>query len=271
MKFCPECGYKTDGLDYCPECGCAIKNYGKEEKKEKDKVNDEIKKEIIELYDALDKIDFNDRTFVSLKEIKSFKINPGELNSFYYSSTGGMSGGQNYRTIDFKKKTFETRDKSMHSAPEIVKVYSADDETLNKIKDLIKEMNLPVWSKIPVNTMFVAYDAPNVSTNLVYEHKSFRIDSLIFEDDEELELSKKLRSLVYSLEKEENLISEKTVDGTMFDGPGMTNNNPGFMGMGMSIFPYQNNSAKPNVFCPECGTPKAAGDKNCSCCGYTFK
>ena len=263
MKFCNECGYVCNGAEVCPACGYNPKT--DEREKTDEEYNNYVDKEKYkELFDEIQKIDFKERTFVTLDELKSHKLDCGELLSLSFNSYGSMTGGKNTSNVDFKKKEFETHDQNNHSVPEEVKIYKCDDETLDKIKALIEEINLPVWSFVPINNMFRAYDAPSNSIVVTYSIKSFSIDTLIFMDDEEFEKYNELKDLVYSFKKDENIIDEYVINKDMIvDGP-VNGFNPGMMVMPGS-------EIDSSMFCPMCGAKKIENNKFCHECGSKYE
>ena len=164
-----------------------------------------------------------------LDNLKSRKINTGELLGVSYTSSGGMEGMYHCTSVSFENKTIEQIDRKWHHGEKIKKVYSIDDSTLEEIKRIVLENNMAVWSELPADFRLRAMDAPTSSMGIRFSELSTSISTIVSMDDEEREIFGNLRDLVYSSIKEENLISEEEVKDEA------SSNMMGFIGMGRNI------------------------------------
>ena len=189
----------------------------------------------------------------SLDNLKSRKLDTGELLRVSYISSGGMNGGYHNTSLSFENKSLEVIDQEWHHGDRIKKVYKVDDDTIGKIKSIVFENNMASWSELPADFRLRANDAPTSSMNLTYSNLSTSISTIASMDDEEREIFREVSNLVYSLIKDENLISEETIQ---------SNENPMMMGFaGMSMM------KTPPKFCSQCGNSLQEGQTECSC-GY---
>ncbi len=189
----------------------------------------------------------------SLDNLKSRKIDTGELLSVSYTSSGGMNGGYHSASLSIKDKTLKVVDQEWHHSDRVTKVYKVNDEIIEKVKEIVIENNMASWSELPADFSLRAMDAPSSSMNLTYTNLSSSISTIVSMDDEEREIFRDVSNLVYSSIQDENLLSEKKVP---YNGaPTMM----GFTGMGM-----KNENIK---FCPDCGSPIKKGQTECAC-GY---
>jgi hypothetical protein len=185
----------------------------------------------------------------SLDNLKSRKLDTGELLKVSYTSSGGMNGGYHSTSLSLEDKTLEVINQEWHHSDRIKKVYKVDDTTIEKIKEIVFENNMAAWSELPADFNLRAIDAPTTSMNLTYANLSTSISIIVSMDDEEREIFREVINLVYSLIKDENLVSEETLQPN--EAPMMM----GFVGMGMT----------PPKFCIKCGSHLKEGQTECSC------
>jgi hypothetical protein len=255
MKFCPECGTLLDGATECNICGFNKKEY--EENPKDNKVNNEF---------LFTEPGFRGMNFqvpepkidhvVELKDLQNDKIELDELESIKFESSGGMSGGLSYTSIDLNDKLLETCIQNHYSSPTEFKKYKVSSKDINKIKEMIEKYNFPAWSKIDVDKTFIAYDAPSRNFVLTYKNKSFRMSYNIYMTDEERKIFYDFRDFIGSLLKEENSIFWKKYDSEY---------NPMYMG-----FMPTNQNIKGNkvtYYCVKCKKELKEGIFECEC-GY---
>ena len=236
MKFCPECGSKLDDKIICPSCEYNIETKIRPEKEETQCVDGykEIKPDHIKK--------------IELKELKKRKIDFGKINSITYSSSGGMMGGRNYLTLDFNKKEVETYNLEWHHGDAITKLYKVKDEmVLQDVEQLIIENNMFAWTDIPIDTRFIAYDAPTNSFSISCTNNTYTFNTIIYMSQEEIDIYMNIRNLVNDLLNDENLIS-KNID------------------KGLNIMVTDNNLSN-SRFCPECAKELEKDEKICKSCG----
>ena len=256
MKYCPVCGSPNVG-NPC-KCGFVYD----------DEKSEEVAKDIKEKYEnyhrifnELKKIDFSSWNYVPLKEIKKYKVDCGELLSLSFNSHGSMMGGFYTRRVDFKEKTYVISNQANHAADIETVGYKVNDEDLDKIKKIVEEANLPIWSKIKIDNTLIAYDAPTSSISLIYEDHTFNIDSLVYKDEDELNIIRELNEILSSLEKEDKKFEDKKEKSNFNNNIGF---GPGMMGIAMG------GTINGKKFCPECARSLDENATKCSC-GYEYK
>ena len=190
----------------------------------------------------------------SLDNLKSRKLDTGELLKVSFTSSGGMNGGYHNVSLSISDKILEVVDQEWHHSDRVKKVYKVNDNIIEKIKETVFENNMAAWSELPADISLRATDAPSSSMSLIYSNLSSSISTIASMDDEERNIFREVSDLLYSPIQEENLLSEESVPFTEI--PKLM----GFFGMGM----MSNNTIK---FCPDCGSPIADGQAKCSC-GY---
>lgn len=238
MKFCPICGSVRDGKDKC-DCGY---NY----------ITGEVEKKLFSgMTEALE-IQMN-KGAISLDELKSRKLDMGDLLSVSYTTSGGMMGQYYYTGLSFTKNEINTINQEWHHGDRIERIYKVDSDKVSEIKKIIIDNNFRAWSEVPVDRSMIAFDAPNSRMGLVFEKGSVSISTDIYMSKEENDIYINLRNMIFSLCNDETKISEKVLE----------------QGQAMGLFMYQNNTSDNSKkrFCPECG--KVFEDEIYECtCGY---
>ena len=266
MKFCPNCGAKLEDKDKCI-CGYIVSENRVEENTEVPKYFTETVYPFNNSNNDIEKImkEMKEKE-IPLDKLKENKIDLGKIISISYTNSGGMMGAFHNTSLSFEDKKLTVTNKDWHHAPKIEKVYITDESVLDKISKLIIDNNLASWNDIPVNNYFIAYDAPTSNMYITFEKKSISISGIAMLTDEENEIYRNIRDLVFSFADDKNLISENTLE----EGEEINPMN-GFIGMGMVNNTNNTDNTKYKTFCPECGNGIVEGQDNCSCCGYTIK
>ena len=189
---------------------------------------------------------------ISIKELKKKKYDTGELIKIVYTSSGGMTGGHNNKTIDLENKTITKEVQEWHNTKPIETIYKMSDENIKYIKNTLNIVNFPAWRELEVDNTIFALDAPINNSYFIYEKDSFNLEDYVIYDEEERKLLIEFNKYLNEIEKEENIISKKELKEEK------TSSLNSFIGIKM------NNS---NKYCPECGEEIKENQNKCSC-GY---
>ena len=189
---------------------------------------------------------------ISIKELKKKKYDTGELIKIIYTSSGGMTGGHNNKTIDLENKTITKEVQEWHNTKPIETIYKMSDENIKYIKNTLNIVNFPAWRELEVDNTIFALDAPTNNSYFIYEKDSFNLEDYVIYDEEERKLLIEFNKYLNEIEKEENIISKKELKEEN------TSSLNSFIGIKM------NNS---NKYCPECGEEIKENQNKCSC-GY---
>ena len=189
---------------------------------------------------------------ISIKELKKKKYDTGELIKIIYTSSGGMTGGHNNKTIDLENKTITKEVQEWHNTKPIETIYKMSDENIKYIKNTLNTVNFPAWRELEVDNTIFALDAPINNSYFIYEKDSFNLEDYVIYDEEERKLLIEFNKYLNEIEKEENIISKKELKEEN------TSSLNSFIGIKM------NNS---NKYCPECGEEIKENQNKCSC-GY---
>ena len=103
------------------------------------------------------------------------------------------------------------------------------------------------WTDIPIDTRFIAYDAPTNSFSISCTNNTYTFNTIIYMSQEEIDIYMNIRNLVNNLLNDENLIS-KNID------------------KGLNIMITDNNLSN-SRFCPECAKELEKDEKICKSCG----
>lgn len=209
MKFCPECGsIFKEGNTACDVCG-----YGKSDEEKK-----EIENNIIQyfqeyptdmIYDNIPVIE-EDPKGISLEELKEYKESFGNIKYISYLS-GTMMGKSYNKVLLFDKNELSINESSAPTLPTIKRKYKVSDENISKVKNIIVENNMPLWSKIPIRKnigMNIGYNSMTISCDNNYYYISFDIVM----DIEERKIFNDLIKLIDSFIIEDNFIGEEIID-----------------------------------------------------------
>ena len=115
------------------------------------------------------KKDDNSKYSKELNKIINTKIKYDKLEKIYYDKSGDMIGSLEEISIDVDKKALQYRHTEAHDIPVEVEIYQITDDDIKKLEKMIKEYNLPAWSKLPMSDM-IAYDAATESITLRYDN-----------------------------------------------------------------------------------------------------
>lgn len=241
MKFCPNCGRKRENEEKICPCGYDY---------EKGEV-DETKSSPLDCFAREDATLNPNLTTKSLEELKSIKLDYGDLLAVSFTSSGGMMGSFYHDELSFEKNELTVQDQSWHHGERKQTIYKVDEKKAQELKKILVDNNFGAWNTLPINSAFIAYDAPTSSMNLRYEKSSISIPSLIYTDKEESALYMSVREMIKSFMQQENIIKEEVIT------PGEELN---VMGMGMTGF---------HKFCPMCASILTTN--KCSKCGYEEK
>ena len=209
MKFCPECGsIFKDGNTTCDACG-----YGKsdEEKKEieKNKVQYFQEYPTDMIYDNIPVIE-EDPKGISLKELKEYKESFGNIKYISYLS-GTMMGKSYNKVLLFDKNELSINESNAPTLPTIKRKYKVSDKNISKVKNIIIENNMPLWSKIPLRKnigMNTGYNSMTISC----DNNNYYISFDIVMDIEERKIFNDLIKLIDSFIIEDNFIGEEIID-----------------------------------------------------------
>ena len=209
MKFCPECGsIFKDGNTTCDACG-----YGKsdEEKKEIEKNKIQYFQEYPTdmIYDNIPVIEENPKG-ISLEELKEYKESFGNIKYISYLS-GTMMGKSYNKVLLFDKNELNINESSAPTLPTIKRKYKVSDENISKVKNIIIENNMPLWSKIPLRKnigMNTGYNSMTISC----DNNNYYISFDIVMDIEERKIFNDLIKLIDSFIIEDNFIGEEIID-----------------------------------------------------------
>ncbi len=153
------------------------------------------------------------RNFIPLEELKKKIVIPDEdLFMLSFTTYGGMVGGSHDVTIDFHNNIIMKSDMLSGSGPTIKKEYSLFVEDIEKVKEMIKEYNLPAWSYLPKDKLSFKTDTPSQALVIAYNNCMFRISFDVLMDQEEQKIFNEFKDFVYSLIIEENLIKIEEID-----------------------------------------------------------
>ena len=209
MKFCPECGsIFKDGNTTCDACG-----YGKsdEEKKEieKNKVQYFQEYPTDMIYDNIPVIEENPKG-ISLEELKEYKESFGNIKYISYLS-GTMMGKSYNKVLLFDKNELSINESNAPTLPTRKRKYKVSDENISKVKNIIIENNMPLWSKIPLRKnigMNTGYNSMTISC----DNNNYYISFDIVMDIEERKIFNDLIKLIDSFIIEDNFIGEEIID-----------------------------------------------------------
>ena len=209
MKFCPECGsIFKDGNTTCDACG-----YGKsdEEKKEIEKNKIQYFQEYPTdmIYDNIPVIE-EDPKGISLEELKKYKESFGNIKYISYLS-GTMMGKSYNKVLLFDKNELSINESNAPTLPTIKRKYKVSDENISKVKNIIIENNMPLWSKIPLRKnigMNTGYNSMTISC----DNNNYYISFDIVMDIEERKIFNDLIKLIDSFIIEDNFIGEEIID-----------------------------------------------------------
>ena len=209
MKFCPECGsiFKEDNTA-CDVCG-----YGKSDEEQKEIENNKIQYfqeyPTDMIYDTIPVIEENPKE-ISLEELKEYKESFGNIKYISYLS-GTMMGKSYNKVLLFDKNELSINESSAPTLPTIKRKYKVSDENISKVKKIIIENNMPLWSKIPIRKnigMKTGYNSMTISCDNNYYYISFDIVM----DIEERKIFNDLIKLIDSFIIEDNFIGEEIID-----------------------------------------------------------
>ena len=239
MKFCPECGSYLNNNGECDTCG-----YNKV-------TNSDNKREIENIICGGPINTFYVPKTIPLDELKELSVETGELKSIYYSYSNGMIMNDIHKySVNFIDKYIEKQDNIIAENKMSCVRYSISDKELENIKSKIEEYNLPAWSKIELNAMMMPSDISK-SLTITYKmdglpDKNYNIYYFCNMNKEERKIYNDFMSYIYSLAKEENIISNK--DNKLVE-----------------------NKVELNLsYCPECGLKLEENTNKCKC-GYEIK
>ena len=209
MKFCPECGsIFKDGNTTCDACG-----YGKsdEEKKEIEKNKIQYFQEYPTdmIYDTIPVIE-EDPKGISLEELKEYKESFGNIKYISYLS-GTMMGKSYNKILLFDKNELSINESNAPTLPTRKRKYKVSDENISKVKNIIIENNMPLWSKIPLGKnigMNTGYNSMTISC----DNNNYYISFDIVMDIEERKIFNDLIKLIDSFIIEDNFIGEEIID-----------------------------------------------------------
>lgn len=235
MKFCPNCGKKREEEKICV-CGYDY---------ERGEV-DENKSTISSSFTK------PNLTPKSLDELKSIKLDYGDLLNVSVTSSGGMMGSFYSDELSFENNELVVIEQTWHHGERKKTIYKVDEKKSKEIKKILVDNNFGAWNCLPINSAYIAYDAPTSSMYLRYEKTSISFSSLIYTDEEESTIYMSVREMIKSFIQPENIIKEEVIT------PGEE------LGM-MSQF----NGMLIGKLCPVCASPLIM-DK-CSKCGYEDK
>ena len=85
-----------------------------------------------------------------------------------YSNSGDSNDNIYKITLNITKKTIITEYKAIHSDSLEVKKYKVSSNNIDKIVKLIEKNHLINYTNLPIDTDFIAYDAPSKSLGFVY-------------------------------------------------------------------------------------------------------
>ena len=212
MKFCPECGsIFKDGNTTCDACG-----YGKsdEEKKEIEKNKIQYFQEYPTdmIYDTIPVIE-EDPKGISLEELKEYKESFGNIKYISYLS-GTMMGKSYNKILLFDKNELSINESNAPTLPTRKRKYKVSDENISKVKNIIIENNMPLWSKIPLGKnigMNTGYNSMTISC----DNNNYYISFDIVMDLEERKIFNDLIKLIDSFIIEDNFIGEEIIDSNL--------------------------------------------------------
>ena len=209
MKFCPECGsIFKDGNTTCDVCG-----YGKSDEEKKKIENNKIQYfqeyPTDMIYDNIPVIE-EDPKGISLKELKEYKESFGNIKYISYLS-GTMMGKSYNKVLLFDKNELSINESNAPTLPTIKRKYKVSDENISKVKNIIIENNMPLWSKIPLRKnigMNTGYNSMTISC----DNNNYYISFDIVMDIEERKIFNDLIKLIDSFIIEDNFIGEEIID-----------------------------------------------------------
>ncbi len=209
MKFCPECGsIFKEGNTTCDACG-----YGKsdEEKKEIEKNKIQYFQEYPTdmIYDNIPVIE-EDPKGISLEELKDYKESFGNIKYISYLS-GTMMGKSYNKVLLFDKNELSINESNAPTLLTRKRKYKVSDENISKVKNIIIENNMPLWSKIPLRkniAMNIGYNSMTISC----DNNNYYISFDIVMDLEERKIFNDLIKLIDSFIIEDNFIGEEIID-----------------------------------------------------------
>lgn len=123
------------------------------------------------------KKDNNSKYSKELNKVINTKIKYDNLEKIYYDKSGDMIGSLEEISIDVDKKTLQYRHTQAHDIPVEVEIYQITNDDIKELAKMIKEYNLPAWSKLSMSDM-IAYDATSESITLRYNNASFGGDQI---------------------------------------------------------------------------------------------
>ena len=238
MKFCPNCGSKREEEKIC-NCGYNYET-GETEEKEVTPLPGFTGMKGMDNY-----IGMPHRGEVTLKDLKEKKFDVGNLLNVSFSSSGGMMGMYFSENLSFETNELTVIDKEWHHGPKTQTIYKTDKKTVEELKKLIIDNNLVAWSELPIDPSMFAYDAPTAHMNLKFENYSANISTQVTMNQEERDIFFKVKELIASFIKEENVIKEETLE----EGQNFATQINGMI----------------QTFCPDCG--RVMTTNTCEC-GY---
>ena len=161
------------------------------------------------IYDTIPVIEENPKG-ISLEELKEYKESFGNINYISYLS-GTMMGKSYNKVLLFDKNELSINESSAPTLPTIKRKYKVSDENISKVKKIIIENNMPLWSKIPIRKnigMNTGYNSMTISCDNNYYYISFDIVM----DLEERKIFNDLIKLIDSFIIEDNFIGEEIID-----------------------------------------------------------
>ncbi len=88
-----------------------------------------------------------------------------------YSSSGDSNGNIDHTILYIQDKMVVTEKKNYIQEPLSVSEYSVTEEEIQDLEKDIEKYNYPLWKDIPINTEFIALDAPSTSICFIYHKK----------------------------------------------------------------------------------------------------
>ena len=249
MKFCPNCGRKREEENICP-CGY---NYETGETQEPQETP-------TPMVNAFGNLDLMNNMFgpekpkaaKTLEELKKIELDLGDLLSISYTSSGGMMGSFYNDDLSFEKNTLTVTNQTWHHGERKETTYKVDEKKAQELKKILIDNNFGAWNHLPSNQSMMAWDAPTSTVYLRFEKESVSFPTIVYMDNEENDLYRKVMDMISSFCIKENIIKDEVIK------PGEELNMMNQMN-GMATTP----------FCPECGT-QLANDK-CPNCGHEDK